>query len=277
MDALLNQHASHGDVSLAMISHDFKSLVNTVVCAADLLALELGEKNARESGDMTGHQYADVIRLAGADMMLLVNSILHMSEVHKLEEQMAPRRIHDMQGEMLKVLTAFSSISAMKNIRLELDVDPNIPHVVWDMDKLRIHVINNVVSNALRHSPSGGRVLIRVADTGHDTVTIRISDSGPGIPVEDRDHVFHKSWHGDIARERVCGRSGLGLFNAMLVARAHGGNITVVDDPVDTGATFQIELPYVGVVVTNEHNEYEVESNAMPFIAAQEFVCPAIL
>lgn len=265
----LDQKALDGEVSLAMIGHDFKSLVNTVVCAADLLALELREKSVRDASDHASHQYADIIRMASADMMLLVNSIMHLGDVHKVEEQMAPCRVYDMQGEMLKVLAAFSTVSLMKNVQLELDVDPNIPHVVWDMDKLRIHVINNVVSNALRHSPSGSRVLIRVVDAGRGIVTIRISDSGPGIPMAERKQVFQKCWHDRAAKaDGTCGRMGLGLFNAMLVVRAHGGSITVVDDPSSSGATFQIELPYVGVVVTNEH---EVESNVMPFIEAQEF------
>jgi len=269
MDFGPEQKAIEGEVSLAMIGHDFKSLVNTVVCAADLLALELHEKAARDAGGHNGPQYADIIRLASADMMLLVNSIMHLGDVHKIEEHMAPRRVYDMHGEMLKVLTAFSTVSMIKQVRIELDVDPNIPHVVWDMDKLRIHVINNVVSNALRHSPAGGRVLIRVADAGRGMVTIRISDAGPGISPAHRELVFQKCWHDMAAKtDGHCGRMGLGLFNAMLVVKAHGGSIAVVDDYGSSGATFQIDLPYIGVVVTNEH---EVESNVMPFIEAQAF------
>ena len=269
MDIGADWKAVEDEVSLDMIGHDFKSLVNTVVCAADLLALELHEKAAREAGGHDGPQYADIIRLASADMMLLVNSIMHLGDAHKIEEHMSPRRVYDMHGEMLKVLAAFSTVSMMKEVRIELDVDPNIPHVVWDMDKLRIHVINNVVSNALRHSPAGGRVLIRVADDRRGMVTIRISDTGPGISPTDRERVFQKCWHGVAAKtDGLCSRRGLGLFNAMLVVRAHGGSIAVVDDHASSGATFQIDLPYVGVVVSHAH---AVESNVVPFIEAQAF------
>lgn len=233
--------------SLRMIGHDMKSLVGTVISATEMIALELHEASVRAESHALVKDYMGIIQQAGGDMMLLLNSILHAENMTVLEDAMTLHRIHDLRAELEKVIHAFSSLAELKQVRLSLHIPDVLPVVYWDMDKLRLHVISNIVTNALRHTSAGGEVAIEVESAASGMVSILISDTGHGIAPEYRERVFHKHWQGEHSHQfdGICQR-GLGLFNAMLVARAHHGNISVVDDARYCGATFRIDLPCAG-------------------------------
>ncbi|MGB8984108.1 MAG: ATP-binding protein, partial [Anaerolineales bacterium] len=108
-------------------------------------------------------------------------------------------------------------------------------------------VLSNLISNALRHTPSGGAVAIHAesiqkeAQTTNFAVRITIQDTGSGIPTEDLPFIFDRFWRGDKSRsERT--HSGLGLAIAKQLIRAHGGTIAA-QSVVGTGSSFVIELP----------------------------------
>lgn len=104
----------------------------------------------------------------------------------------------------------------------------------------------NILHNAVKYSPVGGTIAVRV---GHDDalrVTIEIQDNGPGIPVEDRSKVFDRFYRVDKARWRESGGAGLGLAIAKWGVDAHGGAIALSSEP-DQGCTFRITLPSYSV------------------------------
>ena len=109
------------------------------------------------------------------------------------------------------------------------------------MKRLRYHVLNNLVSNALKFTPSGGRVVIS-AEAFDETVLLKVADTGPGIPVDMQDKIFRRFGHTEIYSERTKKGDGLGLYNAHLFVTQHGGSISL-DRSVSHGATFLIELP----------------------------------
>lgn len=102
-------------------------------------------------------------------------------------------------------------------------------------------IIANLVSNAVRYTPDGGTIEVTVSGTRRG-VQVSVSDSGPGVAIEDREHVFERFWRADAARSRHTGGSGLGLAIARDLARAHGGDVVVSDSPLG-GARFQLFLP----------------------------------
>lgn len=106
-------------------------------------------------------------------------------------------------------------------------------------------VLSNLVANALRHTPAGGQVMLSAIES-QDRVEISVNDTGPGISEEDLPYVFDRFWRGDRARDRSAGHSGLGLAIARQLARAHGGELTVVSRP-GAGATFTLTLPKEGL------------------------------
>ena len=110
------------------------------------------------------------------------------------------------------------------------------------VDPVRLRqMVGNLVSNALRHTPPGGRVTIH-ADTVADRLIIKVTDTGPGIAPEDLPKLFDRFWRADTSRSRATGGSGLGLPIARQLARAHGGDLTATSRP-GTGSTFTIDLP----------------------------------
>ena len=123
----------------------------------------------------------------------------------------------------------------------DLRVLPAIDDVMVDADaeKLRV-MIDNLLSNAIRHSPDGGVISVRVTG-GRERVVIEVSDEGEGIPPAERPHVFEPFFRGGRAlRVRPAG-SGVGLSVVSDYVRAHGGSVAVVDSA--TGACLRIDLP----------------------------------
>jgi heavy metal sensor kinase len=112
--------------------------------------------------------------------------------------------------------------------------------VEGDPDQLR-QLVLNLIDNALRYTPAGGRVTLSLARQGA-WATIRVSDTGPGIPPEHLPHLFDRFYRVDDARARHTGGAGLGLAISQQIARAHGGRIEVASEE-GRGTTFTVVLP----------------------------------
>ena len=111
------------------------------------------------------------------------------------------------------------------------------------IDEARVTLLlKNLVSNALRYSPAdSGPVELTIAVDGPE-LRLRVRDHGPGISPEEADHIGEPFYRGDPSRTRDTGGTGLGLYLATLVARAHGGTLKLVD-PGEEGACFEARLP----------------------------------
>ncbi|MDR7279239.1 sensor histidine kinase [Catenuloplanes atrovinosus] len=114
------------------------------------------------------------------------------------------------------------------------------PEVYVDPVRLR-QIVGNLVSNAMRHTPAGGTVTVRL-ETRPGRLVIAVADTGPGISPTDLPRVFDRFWRADGSRSRTTGGTGLGLPIARQLARAHGGDITATSTP-GHGATFTVILP----------------------------------
>jgi two-component system OmpR family sensor kinase/two-component system sensor histidine kinase BaeS len=120
---------------------------------------------------------------------------------------------------------------------LKLDLPPDLPTVDADPQRVR-QAVANLVSNALRHAPDAGHVVIS-AQALQAEVQVSVADDGPGIAQEDLDRIFERFWHG--VQPRAQG-SGLGLTITRELVRAHGGRIWVESEPAQ-GSTFHFTLP----------------------------------
>ncbi|QCU79120.1 HAMP domain-containing histidine kinase [Citricoccus sp. SGAir0253] len=130
---------------------------------------------------------------------------------------------------------------AARGVDLEADVRRDAA-VVGDRDRLG-QVLDNLLTNALRHTPAGGRVRLTVDDAGPCTVAVSVADTGDGIPAEQLPHVFERFYRGDTARDRDHGGSGVGLAISRALAEAHGGTLTARSDGPGRGAVFTLALP----------------------------------
>jgi signal transduction histidine kinase len=136
-----------------------------------------------------------------------------------------------------EAVRSFALAATTADVTLTDDTTDDLP--IAELDPVRIgEVLSNLVANALRHTPAGGRVLVvGTASPDAGTVTIRVSDTGPGIAPDLLPHVFDRFVKGEDSRG-----SGLGLAIAKGLVEAHGGRITVTSTP-GAGATFAVDLP----------------------------------
>jgi two-component system OmpR family sensor kinase len=159
---------------------------------------------------------------------------LALAEAGQLRLEHAPV---DLTALARAAVDQFAPAAEAAGVKIELAADENLPEVEGDAGRLA-QVLRNLLSNALRHTPNGGRVAVSV-DRAGGWARIRVADTGTGIAPEDLPHVFDRFYRGD--RSRGHG-AGLGLAIARQIVTAHGGRIEVASPP-GAGTTFTITLP----------------------------------
>ncbi|MCC6455827.1 MAG: HAMP domain-containing histidine kinase [Caldilineaceae bacterium] len=151
--------------------------------------------------------------------------------------------IHDLLAD---VTTSFSPQAESAGIYLCVDTDTSLPLTIYGDPGRMDQVLSNLVSNALRHTPAGGKITLSAAavqNAAGKEVQLMVSDTGEGIAPEDLPFIFDRFWRADRARTHSEGTgSGLGLAIAGQLVRAHGGTITVTSTP-GSGTTFTVTLP----------------------------------
>ncbi len=115
------------------------------------------------------------------------------------------------------------------------------PRLWADPERLG-QVLGNLLDNALRHTPGGGRVEV-TAGHRHELLVIEVTDTGDGIAAEHLPHLFERFYRVDAARDRAHGGAGIGLAIAKALVEAQRGHITARSDGPGTGSTFTIALP----------------------------------
>lgn len=144
-------------------------------------------------------------------------------------------------GELVDSVIEAAHVAAQElGVTLDRQVGDDLPPVQGDVQRLR-QVLNNLVSNALRHTPAGGHIKISAGATAGG-VEVAVADTGPGIASGDLAHVFERFYRGDRSRTRRSGGTGLGLSIARKLVEAHGGRIGVKSPP-GQGARFAFWLP----------------------------------
>jgi len=128
-----------------------------------------------------------------------------------------------------------------KNIQFEIDIEPNLPDINVDKDRI-IQVLTNLVGNALQYTPSGGKVTLLVRREPSDLL-FSVKDSGIGISADQIPLIFNRFYRIDKSRTRTSGGSGIGLTIARALVKAHQGKIWAVSMGVGKGSTFSFQIP----------------------------------
>jgi two-component system, OmpR family, sensor kinase len=202
-----------------------------------LAAVKLQAQIARRSGDATREAALDELDLGIERATHLVAQLLQMARLEPgvLERRNAPLRLDTLAAE---VVAAFSARADARGIDLGL-APSEAAWVSGDEEDLRV-LLNNLVDNALRHVPAGGRVDVQVTAEG-GRVRLSVSDTGPGIPEADRERVLRRFVRLNPSPEDAHG-SGLGLSIVARVAAQHGATLAL-DEREGGGLRVRIDLP----------------------------------
>lgn len=221
---------------VSMVSHELRTPLSSINGTMRLLSAGVvGElpPEAVEMVDMASKNCRRLIRLANdlLDLERLRSGQLHM-EVAPLRTSALLRRVHD----ELEVL------AAEKDLRLVLECSEDAS-ISGDEDRL-VQVLVNLGSNAVRHTPSGGRVTFRCTPDGLGMVRVEVRDTGPGIPPHEQQRVFERFVQLKNDGRVAAGGTGLGLAISREIVVSLGGDIGV-ESPPGEGACFWIRLPRV--------------------------------
>ncbi len=213
------------------ITHEFRTPLTVILGNAQKLEEQKPDDHAEKKS-------LSLIRRNGSSLLNLVNQMLDLS---KMEHGGLP--IHYQQGDIVQYLRyiaeSFYSLANANNVMLK--VVSNEVKILLDYDEEKIRqIIANLLTNAIRHTPSGGKVVVEAAKTG-DQLNIKIADTGTGIPEKDLPHIFNRFYQADEKMPRY-GGTGIGLALTRELVKLLGGSITV-ESKLDKGTTFLITLP----------------------------------
>lgn len=203
-----------------------------------LLAIADGVHDAdEETVTLLRDQVTRLVRL-GEDIALVTTAE---------EGRLTMRRTRVAVSELLSAARAqAASRYRERGVALIVEVSPAAADAELEADPDRLgQVLTNLLDNALRHTPPGGRVEL-AADRDGSWVNVHVTDDGEGIATEHLSHLFDRFYRADTARDRAHGGSGVGLAIARAITRAHGGTVTAASAGPGTGSTFTVRVPAAG-------------------------------
>jgi len=171
----------------------------------------------------------------------LVDDLQELSRVEARAYQLNIRPL-DVSSIVQTVTKRLAPQAETKRISLDLELTPDLPHILADEDRA-IQILTNLTSNALQYTPEGGNVTITAKETNAE-IQISVRDTGIGIPAEHLPHIFDRFYRVDKSRSRHAGGgSGIGLTIARALVETHGGRIWVESAGEGAGSTFNFTLP----------------------------------
>jgi signal transduction histidine kinase len=242
---------------LATMSHELRTPLTSIIGYSEMLASGIGGELNPEQQDFVG-----TIRNKGDHLLELITSLLDMSKfeqgtLHLRKEVIDPARLVE------DVMRTVTPAAKKKGVLLEQHIAPQLPNLIGDAGRMR-QVLQNLTDNALKFTPSGGRVTLEVAEVDVQSengrgafeddaglvlmmapqryVQFAVRDTGIGIATSEHERVFDAFYQVDSSATREHGGTGLGLSIVRRLVEAHHGTV-VLESALGQGTTFYVRLP----------------------------------
>ncbi|MDO4589971.1 MAG: ATP-binding protein [Slackia sp.] len=220
---------------LAIVSHELRTPLTSVLAFAELLDDSLGSDEALARAQL------EEIRKNGRVLLEMVDNVLETARIQAGSEHVN-LEIVDVSDIIGLVESSTDAVAVKKGVSFSTSVDHDVPLIVSDWEKLR-RIVSNLVSNAVKFTPSGGDVSVHVSfDVRKREVAIAVRDTGIGIPADKHRLVFERFTQENMSTVRRYGGSGLGLSLVDDLVSMLGGSIDLVSAP-GFGSTFTVNLP----------------------------------
>jgi PAS domain S-box-containing protein len=228
-------NARHKDRFLSMMSHELRTPLNSLLGAADLLT-----SPAFGTLDEKQLEHVQLINSSGEHLLSMINDLL---DIAKLDAgamdirctDFAPKELLD--ATMAMMAAAFET----KAISASLEIDPAVTSIHGDLRRCK-QVLLNLLDNAAKYTPEGGRVVVRALPGEDDDIRIEVEDTGMGIAPGDQQDIFNEFHNIEKPDMENLRSTGLGLALVRRLVRQHGGNVSVRSEP-GLGSTFAFTLP----------------------------------
>jgi len=216
----------------ADIAHDLRTPLSVILGYTEALS----DQKLDPGPEMFTVMHREALHLSHLVADLKTLSLADAGELPLNMQPFAPQEL------LKRTLEAHRVKAENKGIHLHVDAEDSLPLISVDVDRMA-QVLGNLMSNALRYTPSGGQISLAVAVNGNK-VCLSVSDNGAGILSQDLPFIFERSYRGDRARHQQEGETGLGLAIARSLVIAQGGTISV-QSAEGQGTTFTLDFPAV--------------------------------
>ena len=250
------------DEFLATLSHELRTPLNSILGWAELLA------NAKLDSDSL--RAIEVIRRNARMQVQLIDDVLDVSRIITGKLRLSVQPV-DLGTIIIAAVDGLRPAAEAKEIGLQLQLDSPAGQVSGDPDRLQ-QVAWNFISNAIKFTPKGGRVLVRL-ERVESNVEVIVSDTGQGMAPEFLPHAFDRFRQADATTTRAFGGLGLGLAIVRQLVELHGGTVRAESEGEDLGSTFTFSLPLM-----RGRNAVRATENAQaPDFKLPEAECPSEL
>lgn len=235
MSAELDDFEQNRKKFVSDVSHELKTPLATIKLICDSI-VTTGNPDPEMIQDFLGDLSDEVDRLTR-----LVERLLTLTKMDS-NQNAAKLTPVDFVVMLNAVIHKLTPNAEAKNINLYPDFSVStLKPMMLDYDKIW-EAVYNIVDNAIKYTPNGGTVKLGLELSGN-TVYVRVTDNGPGIPEDEKEHIFERFYRLDDSRARDTGGTGLGLAIAREAAVLHGGSL-YAENAADGGSVFTITLPY---------------------------------
>ena len=220
---------------VANVSHELKTPATSLKLLAESL-VEILDEDADQA-----RFFADQLKNETERFAKLITDLLDLASLESEEGVLRPTPV-DVRAILMVVLARHRPVARRKNITLSWKRSGKAALYKVRGDEMQLtSMFSNLVENAVKYTPSGGRVEV-TGESNEDEVVVRVSDTGIGIPEEKLARIFERFYRVDKARSKETGGTGLGLSIVRHVAENHGGRVTV-ESTLGEGSTFTVYLP----------------------------------
>jgi signal transduction histidine kinase len=232
------------DEFFALVSHELRTPLTSILGYVDLL-LEGEADRPEDPAATTRRHFLVIVERNSRRLLRLVGDLLFVAQIEA-------GRINLEHGELRLSDLARDAVEAARPRAEAAAIDLTIageatPPTAGDPDRIA-QALDNLISNALKFTPSGGAVSVRTSVRG-ERAAVEVADTGPGIPPDEQEHLFERFFRTRGATDAAIPGVGLGLAIVKAIVEGHRGSVTVVSG-VGEGTTFAIEIPLVSPVPT---------------------------
>lgn len=231
---------------VANVSHELRTPLTSIKGATETVRMD------SEMDEETRNYFLDMVLSESDRMTRIVSDLLTLSRLDNKRTKWNIEKFDVKQSVRHLCEVMLPNLDAHHHT-LSLGFDKNVPSITADRQRIE-QVFINILSNAIKYTPDGGHIDVKVINRTSDRVTVEITDNGVGIPEDDLAHLFERFYRVEKSRTQDAGGTGLGLAIAKEIIEAHGGSISVTSE-VGKGTSVSMELPVQCMLKTEKPKE----------------------